>query len=95
MVSYELQVMAAAGTWNMTLGLMPAHSARLPSFLAMCRIVPICTRKTAQVSDPLLDTCKFDIPQVPPVDDEMPTWIFEKTSKAIQDTRELTRLIAR
>ena len=67
MVSYELQVMAAAGTWNMTLGLMPAHSARLPSFLAMCWMVPICTRKTAQVSDLLLDTCKIEIPQVPPL----------------------------
>ena len=95
MVSYELQVMAAAGTWNMTLGLMPAHSARLPSFLAMCWMVPICTRKAAQVSDLLLDTCKNYIPQIPPINGDMPTWIFEKTSKAIQATKELTRLIAR
>ncbi len=87
MVSYELQVMAAAGTWNMTLGLMPAHSARLPSFLAMCWMVPICTRKTAQVSDLWLDTCKIDVSQISVIDDI--------SLKAVQVTDELTRLMAR
>ena len=40
--------MAAAGTWNMTLGLMPAHRARFPSVMPMCLMVCICTAKTPQ-----------------------------------------------
>lgn len=43
--------MAAAGTWNMTLGLMPAHNARFPSVMPMCLMVCICTAKTTRASD--------------------------------------------
>ena len=48
MVSLELQVMAAAGTRNMTLGLKPAHRARFPLVVPMCMMVCICIAKKSQ-----------------------------------------------
>ena len=51
MVSYELQVMAAAGTWKSTRGRRPAHSEPAPSLSAICRIVCSCTaQQEAQVN---------------------------------------------